>query len=60
VAYDAISGPEEVELARLNQAVEAGKFEIPIAAEYPLEEANKAHERLATGHILGKLVLRVR
>jgi NADPH:quinone reductase-like Zn-dependent oxidoreductase len=40
--------------------VEAGKFEIPIAAEYPLEEANKAHERLATGHILGKLVLRVR
>ena len=60
VAYDAISGPEEVELARLNQAVEAGKFEIPIPAEYPLAEANKAHERLAAGHILGKLVLRVR
>jgi NADPH2:quinone reductase len=60
VAYDAISGPEEVELARLNQAVEAGKFEIPIPAEYPLAEANKAHERLAAGHVLGKLVLRVR
>ncbi len=60
VAYDAISGPEEVELARLNQAVEAGRFEIPIAAEYPLAEANKAHERLAAGHVLGKLVLRVR
>jgi NADPH2:quinone reductase len=60
VAYDAISGPEEVELARLNQAVEAGKFEIPIPAEYPLAAANKAHERLAAGHVLGKLILRVR
>jgi NADPH2:quinone reductase len=60
VAYDAISGPEEVELARLNEAVEARKFEIPIPAEYPLAQANKAHERLAAGHILGKIVLRVR
>ena len=60
VAYDAISGPEEDELARLNQAVEGGKFEIPIPGEYPLAEANKAHQRLAAGHILGKLVLRVR
>ena len=25
-----------------------------------IAEANKAHERLAAGHILGKLVLRVR
>src|SRR5262249_29251494 len=41
VAYDAISGPEDVALARLNQAVEAGKFEIPIPAEYPLAEADK-------------------
>jgi len=60
VAYDAISGPEDVELARLNALVEARKFEIPIPAEYPLAEASKAHERLAAGHILGKLVLRVR
>ena len=60
VAYDAISGPEEVELARLSQAVEAGKFEIPIPAEYALAQADKAHERLAAGHVLGKLVLRVR
>jgi NADPH:quinone reductase-like Zn-dependent oxidoreductase len=60
VAYDAIEGPEEVALGQLNKAVEAGKFAIPIAAEYPLAEANKAHERLAAGHILGKLILRVR
>jgi NADPH2:quinone reductase len=60
VAYDAISGPEDVELAHLNEAVEARKFEIPIAAVYPLADAAKAHERLAAGHVLGKLVLRVR
>jgi NADPH:quinone reductase-like Zn-dependent oxidoreductase len=59
-AYDAISGPEEIELARLNQAVEARKFEIPVAAEFALAEAAKAHERLAAGHVLGKLMLRVR
>ncbi len=60
VAYDAITEPEETELARLNQAIEARKFEIPIPAEYPLAEAAKAHARMAAGHVLGKLVLRVR
>ena len=60
VAYDAISEAEETELARLNQAIEARKFEIPIPAEYPLAEAARAHERLASGHVLGKLLLRVR
>jgi NADPH:quinone reductase len=60
VPYDAIEGPEETGLARLNAAVEARRFEIPIAAEYPLAEAARAHERLAAGHVLGKIVLRVR
>ncbi len=60
VGYDAISGPEDVELARLNEAVEARKFEIPVAAEYALADAAKAHERLAAGHVLGKIVLRIR
>ena len=60
MAYDAITEPEETELARLNQAIEARKFEIPIPAEYPLAEAAKAHARMAAGHVLGKLVLRVR
>lgn len=59
VPYDAISGPEDVELARLNKLVEARKFEVPIAAEYSLEDAAKAHERMAQGHVLGKIVLRV-
>lgn len=60
VPYDAIAGPEDAELARLNAAVEARKFAIPIAAEFPLADAAKAHERLAAGHVLGKIVLRVR
>jgi NADPH:quinone reductase-like Zn-dependent oxidoreductase len=60
VPYDAIAGPEEVELAQLNEAVEARPFEIPIAAEFPLTDAAKAHERLAAGHLLGKILLRIR
>jgi NADPH:quinone reductase-like Zn-dependent oxidoreductase len=48
------------EFAHLGRAVEAAKLKVPIAAEYPLAEAGKAHERLAAGHVLGKIVLRVR
>jgi NADPH:quinone reductase len=58
VSYDAVSGVREFE--RLGRAVEAAKLEIPIAACYPLSEAARAHQRLAAGHILGKIVLRVR
>jgi NADPH:quinone reductase-like Zn-dependent oxidoreductase len=58
VRYDAIAGPREFE--RLNQAISAAKLEVPIAAEYPLADAAKAHERLDAGHVLGKVVLRIR
>jgi NADPH:quinone reductase-like Zn-dependent oxidoreductase len=58
VRYDAIAGPQEFE--RLNQAISAAKLEVPIAAEYPLADAAKAHERLDAGHVLGKVVLRIR
>ena len=58
IPYDAVPGVRQFE--RLNRAVEAAKLQVPIAAEYTLEEASKAHERLAAGHILGKVVLRVR
>ena len=56
--YNAIPGPEEFE--RLNRAIEAVKLVVPIAAEFPLAEAAKAQERVEAGHILGKVVLRVR
>jgi NADPH:quinone reductase-like Zn-dependent oxidoreductase len=57
VAYDAVSGVEE--FARLNRAIEESRLVVEIAASYPLERAAKAHERLAQGHVLGKIVLRV-
>jgi NADPH:quinone reductase-like Zn-dependent oxidoreductase len=58
VRYDAIAGPQEFE--RLNQAISAAKLEVTIAAEYPLADAAQAHERLDAGHVLGKVVLRIR
>jgi NADPH:quinone reductase-like Zn-dependent oxidoreductase len=57
-AYDAIAGVREFE--RLNDAIQASKLKVPIAARYPLEEVVRAHERLAQRHILGKIVLRIR
>lgn len=58
VKYDALTGPAEY--ARLNEAIVAAKLEVPIAAEFPLAEAGKAQERIAAGHVLGKIVLRIR
>jgi hypothetical protein len=40
--------------------VEAAKLEVPIAEAYRLADAPRAYERLATGHVLGKIVLRIR
>ncbi len=57
IRYDAISGVREFE--RLNAAVQAARLKIPIAECYPLTHASKAHERLAEGHVLGKIVLAV-
>ena len=56
--YSYIPGHDEFE--RLNKAVEAAKLQVPIAAEYPLANAGEAHKRLAAGHLLGKIVIRVR
>ena len=57
IRYNAVPGTQEFE--RLNQAIIASKLQVPIAAEYPLAEAAKAHERLEAGHVLGKVVLRI-
>jgi NADPH:quinone reductase-like Zn-dependent oxidoreductase len=56
--YSYIAGHDEFE--RLNKAVAAAKLQVPIAAEYPLADAAQAHKRLAAGHLLGKIVIRVR
>jgi NADPH2:quinone reductase len=57
IPYNAVPGVREFE--HLNRAVEQAKLKVPIAAEYRLAEAAKAHERLEAGHILGKIVLRI-
>jgi NADPH:quinone reductase-like Zn-dependent oxidoreductase len=57
-SYDATAGIREFE--RLGRAIAQTQLKIPIAATYPLEQVAKAHERLAHGHVLGKIVLRVR
>ncbi len=55
--YDAVPGVAE--FARLNEAMESIKAEVPIAAEYPLAAARQAHQRVEAGHLLGKVVLRI-
>lgn len=58
IAYDAVPGVRE--FRRLNRAVKTAALKVPITAVYKLEEARKAHERLAAGHTLGKIVLKIR
>lgn len=58
IPYDAIAGVREFQ--RLNDAVDAAKLKVPIAEAFPLVRAAKAHERLAEGPVLGKMVLRIR
>jgi NADPH2:quinone reductase len=56
--YDGVPGVKEFE--RLSATIEEGRVRVPIAGEYALADAAQAHERLAQGHIVGKIVLRVR
>jgi NADPH:quinone reductase len=58
IPYNGVAGVSE--FRRLNAAVEAAKLKVPIAEAFPLLKAAKAHERLAEGHVLGKIVLRNR
>ena len=58
IGYDGAPGVRQFE--RLGRAIEQARINVPIAASYPLEHAATAHERLAKGHVLGKIVLRVR
>jgi NADPH:quinone reductase-like Zn-dependent oxidoreductase len=45
------------ELERLNKTVEAARAQVPVAAQYPLDAAAAAHERLEAGHVLGKIAI---
>ena len=58
ISYDGKAGVREFE--HLGRAVEAARPKVVIAAEYTLAEVARAHERLAQGHVFGKIVLHVR
>ncbi len=58
LAYDAVINVRT--LSRLAGAAERAHLRINIPAAHALEEAARAHQRLAEGHILGKIVLRIR
>jgi NADPH:quinone reductase-like Zn-dependent oxidoreductase len=44
-------------LAELAGLIADGQLELPIAATFPLSQVQDAYRRLASGHILGKIVL---
>lgn len=44
-------------LGEMAELVAAGKIEVPIAAEYPLDQVREAFEQLEDRHTLGKIVL---
>jgi NADPH2:quinone reductase len=58
IAYDAQPGGRQFE--KLEDAISEARVRVPIAALYPLAQAARAHERLERGHVLGRIVLRIR
>jgi NADPH:quinone reductase-like Zn-dependent oxidoreductase len=46
-------------LGEIGDAIEAGKFTLPVALTFPLEQIDEAHELSQRGHVRGKLVLLV-
>ena len=51
------AGASATVLAELAALIAVGDLEVPIAAVFPLDEVREAYERLAQGHIRGKIVL---
>jgi NADPH:quinone reductase-like Zn-dependent oxidoreductase len=51
------AGASASTLTELAELIAAGELEVPIAATYPLAEVRDAYQRLADGHLRGKIVL---
>ncbi len=51
--------PDAADLAALGDLIDAGAVRVHVARTFPLEEAAAAHELSATGHVQGKVVIRV-
>ncbi len=58
IGYDASA--TSTTFAQLSRAVEATQLVVPIAATFPLGQASKAHARVERGHVVGRIVLRIR
>jgi NADPH:quinone reductase-like Zn-dependent oxidoreductase len=46
-------------LAEIGGLIESGRFSLPVAQTFPLEQIASAHELSEAGHVRGKLVLLV-
>src|SRR5262245_27657661 len=57
-AFDAVASPAE--FVKLKRRIDAGKIRVPIAAVYPLARAADAHRQIERGHVLGRMVFKVR
>jgi NADPH:quinone reductase-like Zn-dependent oxidoreductase len=55
--YDAVAGPRE--FAQLGRAVDEARLRVPIAAQFPLAAAARAHRRLDR-RVVGRIVIRIR
>jgi NADPH:quinone reductase-like Zn-dependent oxidoreductase len=46
-------------LTEIGELIEAGRFSLPVAQTFPLEQISEAHRLIEAGHVRGKLVLLV-
>ena len=51
--------PDSNELAEIGKLIDEGKIKVVVSQSFPLSEAMKAQEQVATGHTRGKIVLKV-
>jgi NADPH:quinone reductase-like Zn-dependent oxidoreductase len=51
--------PNSDELAEIGKLIDQKKIKVIVSQAFPLSEAMKAHEQVATGHTRGKIVLKV-
>jgi NADPH:quinone reductase-like Zn-dependent oxidoreductase len=51
--------PNSEELAEIGRLIDDKKIKVIVSHTFPLSEARKAQEQVATGHTRGKIVLKV-
>jgi NADPH:quinone reductase-like Zn-dependent oxidoreductase len=57
-SYDGVPDPQH--FAALGRRIAAMRLRVPIVAQYPLSQADRAHRRLEQGQVAGRIVLRIR